>query len=232
MNSNGVPTARQIAVWIAKYFAESRCRTADVLTGPKRETWFSAETFVALNKAITPHDEFPEFPNFSCWGEQQYKTIFELLKGHVPTVGHAKRKPDVVCFNTDDGPEAVVAVIEIKLVLNDENAKSCLGELKEQIQNAALMFPDADILGLIFFATAPFLTPRTLELASNDLLEGIEETFPEADGFRTITGFELRSIFELVPTSFVFPKMSVSLSLAALHLPGRPNGKQTVTVQR
>jgi len=220
MSTTAMPTARQIAFWISRYFAEHRCRTADVLTGPKRETWFSAETFVALHKAITPHDEFPDFPQFSCWGEQQYKTVFELLKSSCPTVGEVKRKPDVVCYNTEDGPEAVAAVIEIKLVLSDENANSCLAELKGQLLNAALLFPGADIVGLIFFATAPFLTPKTLELASDQLTAGIKATFPELEGFQSVPGFELRPVFQLVPTSFVFPKMSVCLSLAALHLPG------------
>jgi hypothetical protein len=226
MCTNSMPTARQIAIWIKQYFADNRCRTADVLTGPKRETWFSAETFVALNRAITPHDEFPEFPNFSCWGEQQYKAVFELLKSKCPTVGDVKRKPDVVCYNIEDGPEAVAAVIEIKLVLSDENANSCLAELKGQLLNAALLFPGADIVGLVFFATAPFLTPRTLELATDQLTERIKATFPDQEGFQSVPGFELRPVFQLVPTSFVFPKMNVSLSLTALHLPGQSGDSQ------
>jgi hypothetical protein len=53
-----MPTPAKIATRIEEYFAEHRFRTADVLAGPKRETWFSAETFVALCKAIEPHEEF------------------------------------------------------------------------------------------------------------------------------------------------------------------------------
>jgi hypothetical protein len=117
-----------------------------------------------------------------------------------------------------EGPDAVVAVIEIKLVRNDDKVKSCLAELKSQLLNASVLFPGADIVGIVFLATAPYLTPGTLAAASEQLRNGIEGTFPEREGFRSVPGFELRPIFHLVPTSFTFPQMNVSLSLAIMHL--------------
>jgi hypothetical protein len=217
MPTSAMPTPGNMATWIGHYFREHQARTAEVLSGPKRETWFSAETYVALCREISPHLEFPEFPNFSFWGEQEFVTVFDLLELERPSVGAPKRKPDIVCYSPLEGIGAVGAVIEIKLVRNDENANSCLVELKGQLMNASLLFPDADILGLVFFATAPYQTPQILDSASERLKQGIESIFPEQDGFTFIPGFELQSIFHLVPTSFHFPRMSVSLSLAALQ---------------
>lgn len=226
MSTDSKPTPERLAIWIAQYFAEHRSRTADVLSGPKRETWFSAETYVALCKAIAPDDEFADFPSFSYWGEQEYKTMFEVLESECPTAGDLKRKPDIVCYNTLEGPEAVASVIEIKLVRNDEKLTSCLTKLKAQVSNASSLFPGADIVGIVFFATAPFLTPETLESASMKLKERIKTIFPKAEGFLPIAGFELRPIFHLEPTSFHYPKMYTSLSAAVLHLPSRPSGSR------
>jgi hypothetical protein len=217
MPTSAMPTANNIATWIDKYFHTHRIRTAEVLSGPKRETWFSAETYVALCGEISPHPENPDLPNFSCWGELEFATVFASLERGCPSVGAPKRKPDIVCYNVSEGIEAVEAVIEIKLVRNDENANACLAELKEQLSNAALLFPYANILGIVFFAMAPYKTPGTFNTASKRLKQGIERIFPEQDGFTVVSEFKVHPIFDAVPTRFHFPQMSASLSLAVLQ---------------
>lgn len=220
MPTSAMPTAGNIATWIEKYFRAHRTRTAEVLSGPKRETWFGAETYVALCGEISPHPDNPDLPNFSCWGELEFATVLASLKLARPSVGAPKRKPDIVCYNVLEGIEAVEAVIEIKLVKNDENANSCLAELKDQLSNAALFFPYANILGIVFFAMAPYMTPGTFNTASERLRQGIERFFPEQDGFTIVPEFKLRPIFGAVPTRFHFPQMSASLSLAVLQFRG------------
>jgi hypothetical protein len=221
MTSRSMPSASSIAAWIEDYFRAHKERTAAVLSGPKRETWFSAETFVALCSEITPHPEDPLFPNFSCWGEQEFATVFALIEATHPLAGEPRRKPDIVCYNASMGIEAVEAVIEIKLVRNDEKPKSCLTDLKKQLTNASMLFPNAEIIGVIFFAVAPYLTPETSRKASEQLKQAIKGVFPADAGFAEISKSTVEPIFDSVPTSFHFPQMHVSLSLAVIkHNPG------------
>jgi hypothetical protein len=210
---------RSIAAWIEDYFRAHKERTAAVLSGPKRETWFSAETFVALCYAVTPHPDYSLLPNFSCWGEQEFATVFALVEATHPLVGQTRRKPDIVCYNVSMGIEAVEAVIEIKLVRNDENPQSSLADLKKQLINASLLFPNAEIIGIIFFAVAPYLTPETYRQGSEHLEQALKNIFPIAAGITVISKPALKPIFESVPTTFHFPKMYVSLSLAVIRYP-------------
>lgn len=207
-----IPSPSEIVGWIAEYFAAHRQRTAHVHAGPKRETWFSAETFVALSLQTTPHPDHPLLLDFSCWGEQEFGTIFKLIAAKKGSGDH-RRKPDIVCYRPVDGIEAVSTVIEIKLVRNDENPGPCLDELNEQLSNAGSLFPDADLLGLVFLAAAPFISPRTWESADKRLESAIASCFPGSGGAVT-TGST--SIFEMVRTQFHFPVMSVSLKIASV----------------
>jgi hypothetical protein len=187
-----------------------------VLAGPKRETWFSAETIVALCRAGRPTVENPWVPDFTCWGEQQFSTVFQSVKAKVGH-GDEKRKPDIVCYRPIDGEGAVAAVLEIKLVRNDENSKPCLAELKSQLLNARTLFPNADLLGVIFFAAAPVLTPRSFEKAIESVHADVSSSLPEDRGFKWVSDPGFVSIFEQVSTGFYYPAMSVSLSLAVLQ---------------
>jgi hypothetical protein len=207
-----IPSPIEIVGWIAEYFAAHRRHTADILAGPKRETWFSSESFVALSLQGKPHPDHPLLPAFSCWGEQEFGTIFKLIAAKRGGGDH-RRKPDIVCYRPVDGIEAVSTVIEIKLVRNDENPEPCLNELKEQLSNARLLFSDADLLGLVFLAAAPFTTPRTWESASKRLNSAIASCFPRSGCIATTGSI---SIFEMVPTQFHYPEMYVSLEIASV----------------
>jgi hypothetical protein len=149
-------------------------------------------------------------PDFSCWGEQEFATVFKLIAAKRGRSGKHKKRPDLVCYRPVDGIEAVSTVLELKLVRNDESPTPCLAELQAQLSNARLLFPDADLLGLVFLAAAPFLTPRNWETAGKKLDSAMTSCFPGAATTRAV------SLFELVPTQFHYPRMSTSLKLASV----------------
>jgi len=112
--------------------------------------------------------------------------------------------------------DAVATVIEIKLVKNDEDSKPCLAELKSQLLNAHSLFPNADLLGVKFFAAAPVATP-SFEKAIERLRGHVSSLLPEAQGFTRVPGHRFAPIFEQVSTEFYCPAMSVSLTPAGLQ---------------
>jgi hypothetical protein len=212
---DAIASPTQIAGWIREYFSMNQARTAQVLAGPKRETWFSAETFVALCRAAKPLGDNEWVPDFSCWGEQQFSTIFKLIQA-TRGEGDHDRKPDIVCYRPIDGPDAVGTVIEIKLVRNHEDSQSCLGELKSQLLNARRLFPNADVLGVIFVAAAPLNTPGSFEKIIARLANTVSVLLPEDQGFTWVPDHRFTPIFKQISTQLYYPAMSVSLTLAVL----------------
>lgn len=214
------PSSADLAAWVANFFAANQQRTAEVLAGPKRETWFSAETFVALSHAAGPDPDEPILPIFSCWGEEEFKTVFTKVatKLAAPPGGQPRRRPDVVCYLPKNGADAIHAILELKLVLNDEDPGAGLADLKTQLQNARAMSATAKVLGLTFFAAAPLKTPGTFEKASRELRARIEGVFPTNEGFTWVAGHEVAPVFRTVLTRFHYPSMAVSLGLGVIEL--------------
>jgi hypothetical protein len=216
-----IPTSAEIADWTSKYFLENQKRTAHVLAGPKRETWFSAETFVALSYAAKPLEDNEILPQFSCWGEQQFASVFAKVEADAGTPEGIRRKPDIVCYLPENGVEAIDTIVEIKLLLNDEKPGSVLeGEkgLKLQMQNARSLCPDAKVLGLVFLAAAPFISPATFDLAVKNAITEANRIFPASEGFSWVSGHEFACVFKNVPTDFHYPAMNVCLALGAVEL--------------
>ena len=187
-----------------------------MLAGPKRETWFSAETFVALCSAARPLEGNELLPDFSCWGEQQFSTIFDRIEARIGD-GEHRRKPDIVCYSPARGEDAIDTVIELKLILNDENPNACLGELKAQLLNARKLFPRARVLAMLFLAAAPLRTPGAFDKAVGELESSVSSLLPEREGFLWIAGHHCTPIFEQVDTGFHYPAMKVSLALGFLE---------------
>lgn len=157
-----MPQPTEIADWLLDYFRTNKQRTARVLTGPKRETWFSAECFVALTGAGGPDAEMSDEGPLTYWGEVQYKTFFSRVKAPLREGSH-RSKPDIICALPVMGEAAIDTVIEIKLILNDEKSDGCLSDLKKQMLNARQLFPQGKVLGVVFLACAPLITPGTFE---------------------------------------------------------------------
>jgi hypothetical protein len=212
-----MPSSFEIADWVSNHFAANQLHTANILAGPKRETWFSAETFVALCSASRPLKEDPLLPEFSCWGEEQFATIFKKVSAK-QGIGDTGRKPDIVCYLPKDGDEAIDAILELKLVLNSENPISAVNDLKAQMNNARGLSSNSKVLGLIFYAAAPYKTPGTFDKSTRDLRVAIEQILPDAEGFAWVAGHETANIFRTVYTTYHYPSMVVSLALAVREL--------------
>jgi hypothetical protein len=115
--------------------------------------------------------------------------------------GNQGWRPDIVCYRPIDGMEAVSTVLEIKLIRNDEDSKPCLGALKIQMRNARTIFPDADVLGVIYLAAAPALTPGSFEKAIETLDHNVLSSLPNDEGFTRVTGQQSVAIFAQVRQS-------------------------------
>jgi hypothetical protein len=141
-----LPKAAQIVQTIQSYFYKKRKHTARILSGPKRETWFSAECFVALAQRRIS-DEGP----LTHWGERTHQTIANRLKAQ-SEVGMSDMVPNVALILPVDGQDAVGMIIENKLILAGETPDTVLGSLKKQMVNAEQLWPGASVVGLVFIA--------------------------------------------------------------------------------
>ena len=211
-------STREIADWISNYFAANQLRVANALGGPKRETWFSTETFVALNQSarpLPPPDSL--LPEFSCWGEEQYTTLLNKVAAQ-PAGGAVQRKPDVVCYLPKDGADVIYAILELKLVLNDEAPDAELQELRNQLLNARQIAPRAKVLGIVFIAAAPLKTPGTFDRACESLRSSMESQMPDGQGFSWVDGHRVATVFGTVYSGFHYPSMTTSLALGVREL--------------
>lgn len=211
-------TTQELADWISNHFAENQHRVANALAGPKRETWFSTEIFVALNQSarpLLPPDEM--LPEFSCWGEEQYSTLLNKV-ATTSAAGAIQRRPDVVCFLPKVGDDAVFAIIEVKLVLKNDAPAVAMQELRGQLENARAVSPGAKVLGVVFLAAAPLKTPGTFDRQCDALRASIESEILDAEGFSWVDGHQVARVFGTVYTSFHYPTMTASLALGVCEL--------------
>jgi hypothetical protein len=212
------PTSLMLAEWAAAHFRSLGVHAADVISGPKRETWFSSEVFVALHRN-TFLDEC-HVPSFSCWGEEQYRTVFGKIEADPTGSEGLSCKPDVVCYLPENGVDAVTAVIELKLILDraDEDTRPIIRDLRKQLLNARQLFRGAQILGFIFIAAAPITTPTQFIQSVGRIKAEVESELPSTDGFGWVAAYECAMLLNSVRTSFEYPAMHVSLALGALEL--------------
>jgi hypothetical protein len=212
-----MPQPTEISTWIQEYFKANKQRTAQVLTGPKRETWFSAECFVALAGAGGPNAEMSKEGPLTYWGEREFAIFFASVEAPLREGDH-KRKPDIVCSLPITGEEAIDTVVEVKLILNDEAPGGCVSELSGQMLNARQLFPGAKVLGVIFIAAAPLITPGTFSNRIRQAESCVDAALPHDRGFRWLSDQHFREIFAGVESGFAYPAMSVSLSMGILTL--------------
>jgi hypothetical protein len=217
-----MPSANDIARWTREYFQQAQQRTVHVLAGPKRETWFSAELFVALSSQATPHAIDLGFPSFAIYGEQEYATVFTSVLAASPTY-HARRRPDIVVYEPGVGINAILAVIELKVVLEGENPARAMADLDIQLRAARLLAPNATVLGLVFLAAVPFKTPGTFARTRAAVRQSVEAALPATD-YDWVAGYDLVDVFPPTPTEFLYPALSVPLAIGIRELrPLAPN---------
>ena len=210
-----MPTAHEFVQWISEHFQANKARVASIVSGPKRETWFSAETIAALNHRIEPHPDNSFFPTFACYGEQEYNTVFSSL-GVDRADGGGRKRPDVVIYSPDIGLSAILAIIEMKLCLRGDKHESTLNDLHDQMENAHSLCPEANIIGLVFFIDAPFLTPDTCAKGFRAVEQSLEKIFP-APIFKYVEGFSGTFIVPLIEPQFVYPAFYTSVALFAIE---------------
>jgi hypothetical protein len=206
-----MPTQVQIASWLYQHLVAQPERVARVLAGPKRETWFSTEFFIAVSSMTASQPPASGLPDFSCYGEQNYATIMNLLRAQAPAQ-YGSHRPDLVIQDWVGGINPA-AIIEVKLILKDENPKSELQKLASQLNAAKTAFPQANVLGIALLAHAPHSTPSTFSSAESDFKKALLAALPQPN-FDWVTGFDVKQVFLAAQTGFKYPNMSVSLSMA------------------
>jgi hypothetical protein len=147
--------------------------------------------------------------------------VFAKVEAKAGVTPGVTRRPDVVCFLPDSGEEAIDTILELKLLLNDEKPTSAIDDLKLQMVNARELAPNAKVLGLLFLAAAPFLTPGKFERATVAAKSESERILSNAEGFGWVSGHEFAHVFRGVYTDFHYPSMAVSLALAVRELGSR-----------
>ena len=208
-----MPDVAAVVRSIEGHFRKRRVHTAQVLTGPKRETWFSAECFVALAQRRILKEEF-----ITYWGERTYSTLTKVVEAR-PGLGELARLFDLVAVLPGTGDSAVSLIIENKLILGDEGPGQILQGLKKQMLNARKICSEANVLGNIFFAAVTYQKKPKY----SDLLKGVTDSansiFLGSEGFQWVESQKVRKVFDAVSSGFAYPAMHFSLVLCAVELP-------------
>ena len=205
-----MPTPTEMADWIVAHLLVDPARVADVLAGPKREGWFNSEAFVALSRRTEPDAAFPGAPTFACYGEREYGTIMASLTAAAPTV-YGRRRPDVVVFDGNAGPQGVIAIIETKLFVAGENPTAELQRLDQQLGAVRQVLPHAAAIGLVLVAEAPYRTPGTTSKVLGGVRQACDTLLP-APRYAWLPCHDLTATDLVHATSFQYPAMTVSLS--------------------
>lgn len=117
-----------------------------IVTGPKRETWFTAEAIAALSRAESGHLS----RGFIIFGEKSYRSMLRELKLTPSSMIGLSNVPDIVGYSY--GKNVVAFVVEAKLIdsLDDREARGTLADLKVQMDRVRDLLPSATAIGLVF----------------------------------------------------------------------------------
>lgn len=138
--------ARQILDIIRYHIAQRPQHTASVLTGPAREGWFNSEAYVAINAAHSRRLS----DSAIIYGEEEYQTVLEKVGLTEAEKEDEEKRPDLVGYFSSNGQ--VDLVIEAKAVYSPVSNKTTgqVEKLREQVDRARKLFPDALVLGVIY----------------------------------------------------------------------------------
>lgn len=185
--------------------------TVNILSGPKRETWFSAEMFVAIS-ALQPKGskrKTSRSVKFAVYGEQSLSTLDKRLTG--------LKRPDIVVFDPSKlqgSPKdpAVSTLIEVKLFRTNENNIKEINTLASQLESAANTITTATVAGVVFVASVPVRTPGLHQRAVDEIRQAMEQALPDAD-YEWVDGHDLAELIPLMPTSFAYPDTNVAINM-------------------
>ena len=178
--------------------------TVNILSGPKRETWFSAEMFVAIS-ALQPKGSkrnASRSVKFAVYGEQSLSRLDKRLKG-------LRKRPDIVVFDPSKlqgSPKdpAVSTLIEVKLFRTNENNIKEINKLASQLESAANAITTATVAGVVFVASVPVRTPGLHQRAVDEIRQAIEQALPDAD-YEWVDGHDLAELIPLRQNSLGYP---------------------------
>ena len=136
--------ARLIAI-LEKHFGK-RKDFYHIVTGPKRETWFTAESIAALSRAQSGNQS----RGFIIFGEKNYSTILRDLKLKASSRKGLSKIPDIVGYSF--GKETIAFVLEAKLVdeLDNDKAITILEDLRDQLLRAKALLPSTTVIGMVY----------------------------------------------------------------------------------
>lgn len=220
-----MPKAEKVVQTIRSYFYRKRKHTARILSGPKRETWFSAECFVALAQRRISN----EGP-LTHWGERTHQTIAKRLKAK-SRMGASGMVPDVAVILPVDGEKAVGMIIENKLILADEKPDAILKDLKKQMLNAELLWPSASVVGLVFIAGVTHTDKPKYKAVVQEIVAKVENLFAGSSSFRWVSPDKVHRIFDEAETELAYPAMHFSLALCSFELSWSPSQIAQATPQ-
>jgi hypothetical protein len=216
-----MPKVEKVVQTIQSYFYKKRKHTARILSGPKRETWFSAECFVALaQRQISAEGPLTH------WGELCHRTIAKKLNAQSlntqSRTGSFAKVPDVAVILPIEGKKAVGMIIENKLILADEKPGAILKSLKQQMLNAEKLWPTISVVGLVFIAGVTHTKHAKFNKFEKEIVTNVESLFAGVPTFRWIFPGRVHRIFDGAETEFAYPAMHFSLALCSFELSPLP----------
>ncbi|GGG87497.1 hypothetical protein [Edaphobacter dinghuensis] len=207
-----MPKTKKIVKTIESYFYKRRAHTAGILSGPKRETWFSAECFAALAER-----KISKEGPLTYWGELSHGTIAKALNAKLGK-GRPSKIPDMAAILPADRELAVGTIVENKLIRADEKPESILKGLRTQMVNAERCWPGTSIVGLIFIAGVTHAKEPKYNKVLKEVVAAVEGVFAGVQNFRWINHDKVHRIFDETYTEFAYPAMHFSLALCAIEL--------------
>ena len=143
-----MPTAQEIVAFIGTHLAQNAERVVNIAIGPRREGWFNAEAFVAINT----NANILSADSFAAYGEESIGTVFSKV-GIRPSGDSEEGKiPDLVGYGINHGGHDVSFVIEAKVLysIDQDDGAAVLTSLDQQVRRAKTFFPHAICIGIVY----------------------------------------------------------------------------------
>lgn len=211
-----MPTPESIVDFIREHFANHAQRVVNVAIGPRREGWFNAEVFVAINTnaSILSDDAF------AAYGEENISTV--MGKVNVPHSGDSEenRRPDIVGYGIKADGYDVSFVIEAKVVysLDQDNGASVLGTLNDQVIRAKTFFPNATCMGLVYAVAVAGKGGAQPESFFVRVADEMRSAMPDSTYAWCTNVVECVPNLRMLTTTMPYPSSTLSLGLGGRYI--------------
>lgn len=211
-----MPTAQGIVSYIREHFSQHAQRVVNIAIGPRREGWFNAEVFVAINTnaSILSDDAF------AAYGEESIGTVLGKV-GMTPSGdSDENRIPDIVGYGINANGYDVSFVIEAKVVysMDQDNGASALCLLNEQVLRAKKFFPDAICMGIVYAVAVAGKGGAQPESFFNRVTDAMSGALAEPIYAWCTNGVECVPNVRLRTTTMPYPSSTLSLGLGGRYV--------------